>query len=315
MKMLCPLCADAHIIVLDTIRVSDLCTVYERGFGIDVRGEFGEVKEIFLCKCTGTDLEFFSPMVAASEGFYEKLQTSHWYYMDEKNEYVYASQYIKKTDHVLEVGCGKGAFSKLVDMASYLGLEFSAAAQAQGVKEGIPILRESIQDHASVNKGRYDVVCSFQVLEHVSGVRSFIQSCVDCLKPGGLLLYSVPSADSYLSREENSILNLPPHHLTWWSDASLKNVAPRFGLELIGLEHEKLADSHLQSYAREVARKSLRRCLGLRAPLLGVSVKDRFINLLSEIIGRFYVKGLSDPFLRPIGQSVTVVYRKTLRPL
>ncbi|MGV2387332.1 MAG UNVERIFIED_CONTAM: hypothetical protein LVR29_00250 [Microcystis novacekii LVE1205-3] len=49
-------------------------------------------------------------MITGSENFYEKLQVFDWYYLEEKNEYDYASQFIKPSDSVLEIGCGKGSF-------------------------------------------------------------------------------------------------------------------------------------------------------------------------------------------------------------
>jgi 2-polyprenyl-3-methyl-5-hydroxy-6-metoxy-1,4-benzoquinol methylase len=78
-----------------------------------------------------------------------------------------------------------------------VGLEFSRKAKEIAFSNGIIIENESIQSHSVAHPAKYDVVCAFQVLEHVSEIRSFIESSIKALKPGGLLIYSIPSADSF----------------------------------------------------------------------------------------------------------------------
>ena len=57
------------------------------------------------------------------------MQNLEWYYMDEKDEYDYAKNFIKESDLVLEIGCGKGAFAQKISTKKYVGLEFSRKAK------------------------------------------------------------------------------------------------------------------------------------------------------------------------------------------
>ena len=184
------------------------------------------------------------------------------------------NHYIKNGDIVLEVGCGKGAFSRKIETPNYTGLEFSRNAIEIASKANIKILNEFVEDHSNSNSEIYDTVCSFQVLEHVAKPNSFIESCLKCLKPGGLLIFSVPSDDSFIGSLTNNIMNIPPHHVTRWTDKTLKYVADYFGIRLIDIHHEKLADVHKRLYAHHLILKSLENSLRIekKSSLLEMSI-------------------------------------------
>ncbi len=312
MNVTCPLSRSPNVSLIETLKVSDLVDLYRKDHGIDVTSEFDGLSEIGFYNCPDSHLKFFHPLVTGSEKFYEGLQKYDWYYQDSKSEFNFASQFVKETDRVLEVGCGKGIFAEKIAAKNYLGLEFSQEAKKLAAKRGVKVRNESIQNHAAANPATYDVVCSFQVLEHVSDIRSFIESGIACIKPGGLLIYSVPSADSYISLDSNSILNMPPHHVSWWSDACLKYVAGMFGLRIIAIEHEKLADIHNKPYAAFMALQAIKNFIGLKNSLLDRSLKYRLSAKVSAWAGKFLEKGLIDSSMLPIGQSVTVVYQKPM---
>jgi SAM-dependent methyltransferase len=232
--------------------------------------------------------------------------------MDDKEEYDYACRYIKDNDIILEVGCGKGAFSRKIQTSSYTGLEFSKDAIEIASKASIKIINQSVEIHSNSHLESYDVVCSFQVLEHVSNPKSFIESCLKCLKKGGLLIISVPSDDSFIGSLKNNVLNMPPHHVTRWSDKALQYVADRFCLKLIDIHHEKLADIHRRLYARELVIKSLDNLWknNQSYSLVDSSTNYQVKSKISKVIAAFISAGLTDDRIKPIGHSVTVVYQK-----
>ncbi|NJM65394.1 MAG: class I SAM-dependent methyltransferase [Acaryochloris sp. RU_4_1] len=309
-KVLCPLNGEFDTTLVESLKTSDITALYQKQLSIDVSSEFGSVQEISLYHCLKSDLKFFYPLISGSESFYEKLQRIDWYYLDEKYEYYYAQKFIRKTDHVLEIGCGNGLFAKQISVEKYRGIEFSQKAKLDAGSLGIEVLNESIQVHVKSYSSVYDVVCAFQVLEHVTEITSFIESSLLCLKPGGFLIYSVPSADSFLSAAKNNILNMPPHHVSWWSDKALTYISQRFELEIVDIKHERLADIHKKSYLAYIVLESLSKKLNFHFSLVNRSWTYRFFAKLSEMIATFLIEGMNVPEMLPNGHSVIAVYRK-----
>ena len=306
----CPLCNSDFILKSENISVERIITMYKRSLGIDVSDDFGDLSSFDYNRCGYCDLGFFSPPVSGSEHFYRKLQTFFWYYMDEKNEYDFARCIVKRTDDVLEIGCGKGAFAKLVKGRSYQGLEFSKEAQLLAEENGIKVLNESIHNHSTNNALAYDVVCSFQVLEHVIDVRTFIESAVACLKVDGLLILSTPSVDSFAALVPNFVLDMPPHHLTRWSDVTYHKLANMFNLELVELWHEPLQHVHREFYVQTILSNALMKLFHQKIFVWNNSITYKFVSLACRLPSKLLSKILSKSLLHSRGISVTAVFRK-----
>ncbi|NTV49348.1 MAG: class I SAM-dependent methyltransferase [Geobacteraceae bacterium] len=306
----CPLCGANDLIELEKVLVSDLDDKYKK-YGVDsIFRIFAGHSNLLFSECKLCGLKFFNPMVTAPESVYEQLQAHDWYYFDEKAEFEFARRFIKEADRVLEVGAGKGAFAKLISTKHYTGLEFSKTAIEIGKRAGVNIFNQLIEDHAIEAKSAYDVVCFFQVLEHVGNVREFLESVTACLKTNGLMILSVPSADTFLQNKVNAVLNMPPHHVTWWTDACLSNLADILGFEVIDIQHEILADVHVNSYIETLLYSSLTSLMGQTKALIETSLFHKFKYLLSIIGAKFIAPSLRERYMRPLGHSVTFVYRK-----
>jgi SAM-dependent methyltransferase len=241
---LCPGCREPAVSLVDTILTSDLSRLY-RSRGIDVESYFQGTPLISRLQCEICDLVFFSPPCAGDDSFYEQLQKFSWYYQDSKPEYEYARQYVQENQSVLEVGCGKGAFrSFLPELTRYVGLEFNDVAVRKANDAGLNVRKQSIEQHAASHAQNYDVICSFQVLEHVPSPNTFVHACVKALAPNGILIIAVPAEDSFLSLAANAPLNLPPHHVLRWTDRALRHLAERENLSVTELWHEPIASYH-----------------------------------------------------------------------
>jgi SAM-dependent methyltransferase len=306
----CLLCASRNICLEEKVATSDLAQGFERLLGRSVTTEFGPHQELYYCHCEDCDLRFFWPPVSGSEAFYESLQQFDWYYLNEKPEYDLATKWISPADRVLELGCGAGNFGMRLGAARYTGLEFSAKAVRMAVEKGLRVLAESAGKHAQHHFHEYDVVCSFQVMEHITDLRRTISECLELLKSGGLFFVCVPSADSYVGLSNNSLLNLPPHHTTHWSDQALRSIASLFRLELLHIEHEVLAPFHRCAYLDLIARRSINKLLGRPNKMLDTSLTARVVSKVSGKIGKFLGRGFDDSRLFPRGHSVLAVYRK-----
>ena len=155
----------------------------------------------------------------------------------------------------------------------------------------------------------YDAVVTFQVMEHVPAVGHFLRQCLDCLRPEGRLIISVPSHDGFIGGELNSILDLPPHHITQWSDRCMAAMASEFDLNLVSLDHDEIAPYHRVNYLHQ---KSLN-ALGLRRtderPVRSSSAfrsVDRLVSKAAGVWGRIRRPALPPGF----GHSVTACYER-----
>jgi 2-polyprenyl-3-methyl-5-hydroxy-6-metoxy-1,4-benzoquinol methylase len=251
----CPACSSSETETLDCIKVSELAGLYARSLNVDISAYVEGVNVIHLQRCRSCDLRFFDPPCPGDASFYEQMQRLDWYYLDAKPEYDFAKHYVAEHSAVLEVGCGKGAFRAfLPESVAYTGLEFNDAAVAMARSLGLNVLRLSIGELAASDCTRYDVVCSFQVMEHVPDVADFVRDCIRLLKPSGMLVLAVPAEDSYLSIAVNAITNMPPHHVTRWSDDALLALARRERLSVLALWHEPIAPFHRAFVAHVLAR-------------------------------------------------------------
>jgi len=242
-----PLSKTKDLSVISKISSRFLIDLYNTNFGIDVSEYFIGIEELVLYKDELTDYCFFHPQIKADSAFYESLQKFDWYYMDSKWEFYEAiSQINNNSSKVLEIGCGKGAFLKLLNKNSIenIGLELNEESVRKLVADGIKVLNQSIQDYARENEGSFDVVVSFQVLEHIYEVNSFLEAAIKTLKKGGKLILSVPNNDSFIKWAYPSALNIPPHHSGLWNLKSLKSISNIYKLTFEGAYYEPLQSYH-----------------------------------------------------------------------
>lgn len=96
----------------------------------------------------------------------------------------------------LEIGCGQGSFgARLAQASDYLGVEPDptsfATADARIAARGGRVLHGI---HTAVPAGStYDMVCAFEVLEHIEDDKGALADWVEFVKPGGHLVLSVPA--------------------------------------------------------------------------------------------------------------------------
>jgi SAM-dependent methyltransferase len=96
---------------------------------------------------------------------------------------------------ILELGCGLGGVGvRLAAMAQYTAVEPDdqswAAAHERITPHGGVVVHG---DHNKVPAGSYDLVCAFEVLEHIADDAAALAEWMPLVRPGGHLLLSVPA--------------------------------------------------------------------------------------------------------------------------
>ena len=222
-----------------------------RDMQLDVAGEFENIEAFERWHCDGCSLIFFTPWRPGSPAFYSTLSAYSWYQPENKWEYQAASDVIGSGLRILDIGCGDGRFHRAIPSTDYTGLETSMSAESEELAENARIYNQTLEQHGTQFAGAYDAVCAFQVLEHVTEPRRFIEQALRCLKPNGLLILGMPNHETYLGGLMNFALNSPPHHLTWWCDEALAALEQELQLTRVQLNHAPLEDWERDLYGMQ----------------------------------------------------------------
>ena len=230
-------------------------------FGIDIGPELGPIGDLFHWRCRETELQFFTPPdLAGSSELYRQLGRFGWYHEVGRWEFAATLPWLHGANHLLEVGCGNGAFLDLLASGfsgSTVGIELNPETARQAAAKGHHVVRSPIESDQVRSLGPFDAICSFQVLEHVPKPLPFLESLAALLTPGGTLVIGVPNADCFIRHWRVNLLDLPPHHMTRWTRRTLEYIAAPLGLDILSLETETLSAGHSLDYIEAQIRRVL----------------------------------------------------------
>jgi SAM-dependent methyltransferase len=135
---------------------------------------------------------------------------------------------------VLDVGCGRGDLGETLVRAGWrvTGIDPSPEACAVAARRGIDA-RVGTPATLDLEPGAYDAVSFQHSLEHVSDPLAALRSVAAALRPGGLVLITVPNFGGWQARVFRSRwyhLDLPRHR-THFTAQGLETLLRRAGLE------------------------------------------------------------------------------------
>jgi 2-polyprenyl-3-methyl-5-hydroxy-6-metoxy-1,4-benzoquinol methylase len=136
--------------------------------------------------------------------------------------YIAAQEYIK--GDVLEVGCGEG---RGVEVLISQAKSFTAVDKIQSAIDTLQkkfpnghFMQMNIPPFGGLKDNTYDVVVSFQVIEHIEDDALYLKEIHRVLKPGGVVLITTPNRKLSLTRN--------PWHIREYLAGELKALAVRF---------------------------------------------------------------------------------------
>jgi SAM-dependent methyltransferase len=297
---MCPLCLSANAEVLERVDGESLNREWQRQFGL--RPVKAQLLRYLRChRCT---LRFFDPLECGGPDLYQALEKHDWYYMREKPEFDLALPYLADCIRVLEIGAGDGAFGAITG-GTYVGLDTNPSAVERGRDAGLDLRNQTLDIHLR-DAGDYDVVVAFQVLEHLSDPRTFLETCVGALRPGGRLVIAVPDSGGFVGAAVNNLLNMPPHHVTHWSSETFEKAATLIRATLVEIVIEPLAPYHERWAAEVFWETRLRSLARLQPSVLDRRPPARFASRLARPLARH----IRRPVDRSSGHSLLAVFER-----
>jgi SAM-dependent methyltransferase len=293
-----PATGTENVSLLETIPSKKIIEQYSKIEEIDVSRFFTNIEEVYIYRCNDTGFRFYYPStIFADEKFYAFLQQRNYYYSEWHWEHEVAAKNLPAKGKILEVGCGTGSFLIGLRERGYdcTGLELNEAAVKVCVQKGLTVYKELLETHLLQHSSQYDAICSFQVLEHVYDVKSFLNGSLSCLKPGGKLVIGVPNNNPYLYKYDKfHPMNLPPHHSGLWNKAAFKKLPDFYPMKLDTIDYEPLFN---------------------RQYFLNVYFEHFKMGALNKIINKLH-PGFINKVLLPLkffvkGRNIMAVYTKT----
>ena len=168
-KIISPVTNQDECKLLGKLDTKIILSQYLNDIQLDVKRFFHD-SDLNLYECPATGYRFYYPPSSMGDGkFYEDLEAycKGSYYPQNKWEYSEALKFVKAGDRVLEIGCGNGAFYRLCNkkgIKHFTGLELNEKVVKELRGQGLDVSDIPVEAFAEKNI-RFNVVCSFQVLE------------------------------------------------------------------------------------------------------------------------------------------------------
>ena len=274
------------------VQMFSKCLICDSGSLVDLVG----YEKDYLVRCKNCSF-VFSKAVAT----YEDLQTEYLstYTRSDDISPITLSRYPGLLDHfekyrannnIIDVGAGNGHFIKAAKDRGWnvFGTEFDERAVKICEDKGI-IMHSGKLDVNNYKPGFFDVITSFEVIEHINNPQEEIASFNKILRVGGVTYITTPNVNSisrYFLKGKWTVFNYP-EHLSYYSPGTLNRVFTQSGfknvsLNTTGINYDRFVKSLqvksriVNSYNTETIRENSER------KMLWKFAK-KFINLLLNL--------------------------------
>jgi SAM-dependent methyltransferase len=163
---------------------------------------------------------------------------------------------------VLDLGCRSGALTRhFLEGNEVVGLDVDRAALAKAQALGIEPVEANVEEPLPFADGSFDAVVAGELLEHLQVPEALVAEARRVLRPGGMLVGSVPNAFRLQSRLR-FLRGRPPEddptHLHIYSPAAVRELLSGFEgvtLDYVGGRYRRL---HPRLLARDLVFRAVR---------------------------------------------------------
>jgi SAM-dependent methyltransferase len=235
----CPLCGDQRADPVASVPYAEVWQALAGEIGRpvpdDLRSRYTPADNAVLVQCGTCGLQYFGEMNAGGPDFYEFLSgPGDYYFESNKWEFRRTARLLDRSTSVLDVGCGNGSFLREVapTVGRAVGIDTNRFGVQRLVEEGLEAQCVTVDDFATDHAGAFDVVCMFQVIEHLDDISPFVLAAARCARSGGAVLISVPNRERVRLGGIDPY-DFPPHHVSRWAPRDLEELGRRLDLDVV----------------------------------------------------------------------------------
>ena len=203
--------------------------------------ELPKYRESFLVRCSACSFVFCKKIPTTEEltNHYKKYPSNRVISpitVKRYHELLDTFEHYRKTNKILDIGCGDGHFLKEAQTRGWqvYGTEFTEHAYEIGKQKGI-IMHKGILNPKNYTAGDFDVITSFEVIEHINNPRPEVATINSLLRSGGLFYFTTPNFNSisrFISKITWNIISYP-EHLSYYTSTSMNSFLKKFGFKKI----------------------------------------------------------------------------------
>jgi 2-polyprenyl-3-methyl-5-hydroxy-6-metoxy-1,4-benzoquinol methylase len=166
------------------------------------------------------------------------------------NELLDKFEPFRKTNRLLDVGCGIGYFLEVAKDRGWevYGTEYTDKAIEICTSKGIA-MKQGKLNPLDFELASFDILTSFEVLEHINNPSEEIDNFHKLLRPGGLVYLTTPNFNSllrYKLKEKYNVITYP-EHLCYYTPKTLKKLFLGNGFKKHKIETTGISISRLRA--------------------------------------------------------------------
>lgn len=152
-------------------------------------------------------------------------------------------QYLHKDAKVLEIGCAYGYFLNIIKekVSWHQGYDVSDEGIEHAVKElkVNATSKDYLEDH-SIKPNSIDLICMWDVIEHVGEPDKHISKSAQLLKEGGALCLTTGDIGAFVPRKRGDKWRMihPPTHIYYFDVPSITLLLEKNGLQVESVRHK-----------------------------------------------------------------------------
>lgn len=164
----------------------------------------------------------------------------------------------RQTNRILDVGCGIGYFLETAKAKGWevYGTEYTDRAVEICASKGIAMQKGELNPDLYASES-FDIITSFEVIEHINNPREEIAKFYRLLRRGGVVYITTPNFNStlryYLQEHYNVIAY--PEHLSYYTPATLRRLMETMGFKKVWIKTTGISPMRFSSSLRGKQQK------------------------------------------------------------